>query len=442
MTGPKILVCTVGGSDAPVVTAVRAGTWDHVLFVCTDDSVTMVTGQVTVPERNAAPATTRPSIPGQASLDAAKWSTLTVPADDPDAVYARLIERLDVLRRRFPGVQMTVDFTGGTKSMSAGAVLAVASRAGMALQVTTGDRSDLVKVVDGTQAAVALGTERIVIERQIELLRETWKNFGYQEAADGFEKLHTDFFRLEKSNPLARRLHFWTNLGKAFAAWDRFDRVQAVENIKLPTREGGPEINNLAILANKLKLTMNPNPPTSLVLFDLLRNAERCAHRGRYDDAVARYYRLWEWTVQWLLKAKNNIETGDVDTKKIHVPSNFSFGPTPKGNGRYEIGSAKAWELYRILNPDSEATKFWNNSSPENKTNATLYKDYGQLRNRSILGHGERPVSKDDWTKIHAWTAGPFMDMVRTVAKSLDQPGDMPQLPTDLPEPLLPSTLP
>ncbi len=87
MTGPRILVCTVGGSDQPIVTALRAAAWDHVVFVCTDASITMVTERVAEPARNAAPATTRLPIPAQADL-AAAWSTLITPADDPDGVYA------------------------------------------------------------------------------------------------------------------------------------------------------------------------------------------------------------------------------------------------------------------------------------------------------------------------------------------------------------------
>ena len=40
---------------------------------------------------------------------------------------------------------------------------------------------------------------------------------------------------------------------------------------------------------------------------DLWRNAERRAVQGRYDDAVARCYRMVEWTAQWLLRTRCNV---------------------------------------------------------------------------------------------------------------------------------------
>ena len=437
MTAPKILVCTVGGSDAPVVTAVKAGGWNHVVFVCTDDSEAMVTQQVQVSESPAAPSVTRPSIPDQTGLDAASWSTLIVPADDPDRIYAILTERLEQLRATHSQAEVTVDYTGGTKSMSAAAVLAVASRAGMRLQVTSGKRSDLVRVVDGTQQAIGLRTDQIVIDRQIELLRAIWGQYGYQEAADGFAELVTIARNYPSASPdLLARLNFWRRLGLAFAAWDRFDRKQAANELDHPSRNGTPELKRFAELARTLRdrTLQNPDrrdtsPP--LVLFDLLRNAERCAARGRHDDAVARCYRLWEWTVQWLLWADFSIDTGNVEPGR--VPADIIEDLRPDEKGRFKIGSAKAWELYRGLHPCSGATRFWNAVDAGGKTNAKRYEEFGLIRNASILAHGARPIDQDDSKKILDWTAG-FMDMVRAEARRLMQPDDMPQLPAELPE--------
>lgn len=437
MTGPRILLCTVGGSDAPVVTAVRAAAWDHVMFVCTDDSVAMVTDQVTVPERNAALATTRPSIPGQAGLDAAAWSTLTVPADDPNGVYAGLIEQFDRLHAQYPGAQVTVDFTGGTKSMSAGAVLAVASRPGTKLQVITGRRNDLIRVVDGTQDAVPLATDRILIERQIALLRDIWGRYGYQEAAEGFERLVREARdRPGVSSDLYGRLKFWAGLGRAFAAWDRFDRTQAAQHIRHPARRAGPELRRLAALADALLGRDKAGTPAPLVLFDLLRNAERCAARGRHDDAVARCYRLWEWTVQWLLETDSGIRTDGIEPGR--VPADIAgeiLGGLEETHGRYKIGSSRAWKLYHRLHPASEAAAFWNATDGGGKTNTKRYEQFSLIRNMSILAHGAQPIDAGNSANILAWTTGPFIDMVRAAARRLGEPDDMPQLPTDLPEP-------
>jgi hypothetical protein len=164
-----------------------------------------------------------------------------------------------------------------------------------------------------------------------------------------------------------------------------------------------------------------------LVLFDLLRNAERCAARGRNDDAVARCYRLWEWTVQWLLEAECGIKTAAVDPAELSA--DLREGLTETAKGVYQIGSDRAWKLYRQRCPESEAAQFWN------ETNEKTYSDHAYIRNYSILAHGEYAIGAEKSTPILTWTAGPFMDMVRQAARRLNQADDMPQLPRALPEP-------
>jgi hypothetical protein len=172
---------------------------------------------------------------------------------------------------------------------------------------------------------------------------------------------------------------------------------------------------------------------SALILRDLLRNAERCAARGRYDDAVARCYRLWEWTAQWLLLADEKIRTSDVDPTT--VPHEIIDGLQPNKNGRFQIGSERAWRLYRVRHPASEAAAFWSHADGTGKTHEQRYRDLSQTRNDSILAHGARPIDAQDSKKILDWTCGPFIEMVAAAATRLGEPHAMPQLPTELPEP-------
>jgi len=151
---------------------------------------------------SGATAVAQPPIPIQAGLDRAAWTTLIVPPDDPDTIFDRLVGWLDDRRRTDPQAEVTFDYTGGTKSMSVGAALAAVARPDTRLQVTSGQRSDLVRVLDGTQRAIGLSKDRIAIERQIELLRGAWSRYGYQEAAEGFEAL----VELAKTGGLSARI--------------------------------------------------------------------------------------------------------------------------------------------------------------------------------------------------------------------------------------------
>ena len=50
--------------------------------------------------------------------------TYSVPADDPDATFARCVEWMRGAQRLFPESRLVADYTGGTKSMTGGLLMA------------------------------------------------------------------------------------------------------------------------------------------------------------------------------------------------------------------------------------------------------------------------------------------------------------------------------
>lgn len=148
MSANKVLICTVGGSHEPIVTALRNGRPDHVIFVCSEkDPATGRPGseeQILRPDNiikarpdDAKP--TLPNIPAQAGLPQEQFEVLLVPADDLDAAFAAIHTALHGLRSRFPDAHVIADYTGGTKTMSSALVIA-ALESGIELQLVTGSR--------------------------------------------------------------------------------------------------------------------------------------------------------------------------------------------------------------------------------------------------------------------------------------------------------------
>jgi hypothetical protein len=217
-----ILVCTVGGSLPPILKALGAGRWQRVVFVCTRDAEGVV-GSAEMVERAADGG---PPIPQRAGLGADCWEIVDVPPDDPDAAFAILGRTLRALQRRQPPVPIVADFNGGTKSMSAALTLA-ALDCNVPLQLVTGRRADLVKVLDRSERAVAVHTERIAAARAFERLAAGWGRFAYREAADGFDELREDLKRAGLSRDELGRFNRAQELSAAFAAWDCFDHKKA-----------------------------------------------------------------------------------------------------------------------------------------------------------------------------------------------------------------------
>lgn len=97
MSVNKVLVCTVGGSHEPIVTALRDARPDYVIFVCSGkDPATGRPGseeQILRPGNiiKARPDDARPTllnIPAQAGMPRETFEVLRVPADDLDAAFA------------------------------------------------------------------------------------------------------------------------------------------------------------------------------------------------------------------------------------------------------------------------------------------------------------------------------------------------------------------
>ena len=189
-------------------------------------------------------------------------------------------------------------------------------------------------------------------------------------------------------------------LSRAFAEWDNFNHHAAQQILSTYSKRLPPQISlqlqNIGILANAEKRAQCD----AAKLFDLYLNAERRAAQGRYDDAVARLYRLIEWTAQWLLKTQTGIKTDNIPAEQI--PAEMHLKSNREGN--YQVGLFDAWQLVKHKT-GGEAARFI--SAEEERLRNHL-----DIRNGSILAHGFKPVSVTEWQTIHAWVAERFIPML------------------------------
>jgi CRISPR-associated protein (TIGR02710 family) len=408
-----ILVCTVGGSHQPILTALKARHWDRVVFVCTEgaagSSAMVETGVVVSPQ----PARERgvlPPIPVQAGLDRDRWEMVPVPADNPDDAFQKLACELHRLAAEHPAAELIADYTGGTKSMSVALFLA-ALEAGASPQLTTGERVDLVRVRDATEAPVRAESHRIADAREFARLAAGWGRFAYQEAAEGFARLWASQKERGASRDETRRSLMAKELSHAFAAWDRFDHRVAASRLK-DRRYDAVEIDGRNWRDIATGLARNEGAPWgALHLRDLWHNAQRCAARGRFDDAVARLYRMWEATAQWLLRV--------------------DFGVAASV---FDVGLKKSWDLYRHLQPTGEAAAFWERATADGQTEWARLDERLKVRNHSIWAHGFDAVGEAGWNRLSQWTETGLLEVLAHEALRLGEPHELPQLPTALPE--------
>ena len=406
----QILICTVGGSHQPIISAIEALRPDFVVFVCTGkDPATGRPGSdhqidgkgCCIKSHPADEKPSLPNVPTQAGLKPEQYQLVTTLADDLDRIYLDCKAVIEEIGRRFPGGNIIADYTGGTKSMSAGLVMAALEHAEVQLQIVSGSRADLIKVQDGSQFAAEANSEQIRFQRLIAPYKQAWSRYAYSEAEAGLKSL-----KPPTNAELRGQYSRFRELSRAFAEWDNFNHQEA--HRILNSYASGPlapylqEVRLLAgeMVGSEAQIAKQMQKREAARLLDLYRNAQRRAAQGRYDDAIARVYRLIEWTAQWVLQAKAGIDTGNVNPEQI--PENLTL--IQNREGRWQAGLFNAWQLVKFKT-DGAAAHFI--AEQEN----TLL-NHIKIRNGSILAHGFEPIRAGEWQTMYAWLDAEFISML------------------------------
>jgi predicted DNA-binding transcriptional regulator YafY len=200
---------------------------------------------------------------------------------------------------------VVVDYTGGTKTMTAALVMYVRRW------------PCLLSHVGGTQRTKD-GVGVVVSGKEVLLhTHNPWDSLGYQAVEDFVVLFDQHAYQpaaacvevvIGRVSAPARKRELATlkSLADAYAAWDRFDHKQALKHLQAVQKNANdlrpllrPKTYEvlLAQVARHVQHleTLLAAPEASLpMVLDLLSNAKRRAAEGRHDDAVGRLYRAVE----------------------------------------------------------------------------------------------------------------------------------------------------
>lgn len=298
--GKKALVLTVGTGNidyieqtllVPMLKSVEDGEWARIILL---PSRTTEEFAQTLQERIANPAVEIDALPllGQENDADACFGHF-------DAVLARLIGN------GFKPSDIVVDFTRGTKAMSAALVLAALGRGIPVLRyVHSEQRDERGMVIPGTEKIGQIKTNFATERRRLDQAERLMVHGDFSAVIellpdlDGpWAKLFPERFRVE-----AETLR---DVAKIYAAWDRLDYKAAAEVLRThgpsaakagsfaPTPEMGTWLEELG---------RRPKSPDHQAMArylralacDLLANAERRLRDRHLEDALLRSYRVLE----------------------------------------------------------------------------------------------------------------------------------------------------
>lgn len=382
-----ILAITVGGSCAPVVTAVRDFQPEFVLFFASTGSK----GSRVMLDGPGKPCADQPNILAQTGLAERKYRIVDLEEPDSlDLCYRQIREALASTSSEHPGLERLADYTGGTKTMSAALVLA-GLELGWQLSLVKGTRADLVKVINGTEMASLANTWEVRVQQRLAEAFELFNQYAFASAG----KLLEGLLRVAPLNPQTdREIRKWVALCRGFDAWDRYDHSRARQLLE-------PYQAEIVSQWRFLKTLTALQPGASYeAVFDLVLNAERRAARGRYDDAVARLYRALEMFAQTRMRTLNpSLDPSDLKVESLPEPLQEFYRPKDGASQeggkppKIQLGLREDYELLEKL------------GDPLGLTYSTCAKrvlDCLKKRNNSILAHGCAVLSEADYHEMAA----------------------------------------
>ncbi len=420
----RLLVQTVGtgGENNPVWDAlaftIRQVRPDHVLWLCSEKTK----------------ADTLPRVEQQCrDLQFTRDVRVGSDADHVGRLLEEYLREIEQLRRAHHDAVFSADFTSGTKAMS-GALVAAAMIAGIStIHYATGPR-DASGRATRTERSDAMDVTPLVAARELPELGSLFDRGQFVAVQEGAARL-LDRLSDGEARQRAQTL-VW--LARALEPWSRFDFKAAKALLKPIVRPERLEILRRAgwsvdwiqrahvhldsCILNSVGSAAQQRRITLEWLVDLYQNAERCCDWGRYDDCVARCYRLTEAIGQYIVQGEPfNLKS----TKGSDVTESFrsKYG-IPENTG--DLGLR---QVHSAILKAAELCELSNQNLVDFSRQATSWKSPLQPRNDSPLAHGFDPIGAENARKILAFVRGGLLALIGDALGSLSEAATFPKCP-------------
>ena len=315
--------------------------------------------------------------------------------DDLGAVFERVKNLIQDIRKEDRSQpDIVLDFTSGTKIMSAGAVMAACLGGVASLTYVSGRREE---------GRVASGTERLIeqsllpyrLEDRERFLLVLFDRYDFSACLQVLQEI-----RRESAEKRVRDfVNRWESVVTFYQRWDLFNHQSCEPKgaIGIPPRNKG--------FLGKLRSGESPQSDFCL-LADLINNAQRRREEGRFDDAVARLYRAIEFVAQLKLKERG-INASNVELTKLPPALREKYQKFQDEKGLVRLPLFRSFELLQDLE-EPLGKQFFSDHE---------LRDLLQFRNDSILAHGKQSVSETVFQKMFVRVK----EYAGSVAKNLEK---------------------
>jgi CRISPR-associated protein (TIGR02710 family) len=388
----KGMIVSVGGSPEPVIFSIRSHRPDVVCFFASQQTIEKV-----------------PEI--KAGLDYTPKNRKVLVQDENDLLgcFRDALLCWDYLAAQGLGNgDVLIDFTGGTKVMSAALVL-LGIQKGAAFSYIGGSqrtKGGLGTVITGSEQAFALANpwEALAIAEQ-QLAASYFNQLRFAVAANTFELAHQKVRNIP--GPLAALLPILKELCEGYRLWEAFDHHKA--SIQLgkafsqlsgyASATANRQIEELAarvqshldFLGQLTTQAGSSRKPCRAYVLDLVANGQRRASEGNHDEAVLRLYRALEMQAQVQLKDHYGIDTDMVESDQVPDSIREEFVRRYGNGSKLKLPLEASYRLLYALD-DPLGQRF--------ETSHNSFRNVQSARNRSWLAHGANVVGQIQYDKL------------------------------------------
>ncbi|MBW2341771.1 MAG: TIGR02710 family CRISPR-associated protein [Deltaproteobacteria bacterium] len=399
----KAMIITVGtgrtGKDIAhaICVSIKQQNPDNIVFIKT----------------NKTDDTTMPFIRQDTILEEKQYEEIEISdPNDVEKIADECQQAITALSKKGYDLQdMVADYTSGTKAMSAGLTIAAIKCNVGALVYVAGDRGEGGRVMSGTERPIALQPNRIIADSLFQDAIRLFNIYQYDACLETLMKAR----KILADPAFIDRMNTLETLSKAYMSWDKFQINESFNLLKESKREKLPQEwgiesqikNNRQVLYKERE-----NKFCEERMVDLLENARRRGEvEKKFDDAIARLYRLCEYIAQFHISQKNlyrekdsEVDTSDLDLSNLpaNLQEKYRRYRNPK-DGKVKLSLHASYDL--LFDLDELPGKYF--FEDENKT-----KKFLGLRNNSILAHGFNPVSEKVYKEMFIF----MEDFVKKVA--------------------------
>lgn len=368
----KLLLITVGtgrdGKDIAhgILYSIQVNNPSYILFIVTKESINR----------------TIPFIINEIEISSEQIEINEI--DDVEILYEKYCNLIQsYLNKGYKEKDITIDYTSGTKAMSAAIVCSAFTMKINTLSYIYGKRAEDGRVIPGTERINSLSPNLFITENKIRLFIEFFNINQFDNAIKIFD--NEENFHYKYNNLINNLL----KLAFSYSQWDKFnfkvahERMEEIDK-KLLSNYSNIIPKHIAFNISWAKNLILSNGINNFHIAELYYNSQRRYYESKYDDGVARLYRVIEMIAQKELYDSYGIETSHFEKSKIPEPIREEFNID-------KIALLDAYKLlYKLDNPLGQ--KFMDSFQEILKILAS--------RNNSILAHGLQPIKKEQYEKL------------------------------------------